>query len=634
MSLQVWLPLNGDIKNHGLLGDFTVGITPVFTSGKLSQALSSGSLTMTPEQTASVLNNNEVSFCFWIKPIGTGHTLIFGTDNMVANNNRKFSIFQYPTANDLHLSWMNDAASATFLGTVVAGAFPSNTWTHCTITYKNPVCKVYLNGELRTTLNGVSNSSSFAYNTQLIHNNAARLLNDFRIYNHCLSLKEIKEVSQELVYYYPLNEDINTSNGIIEDCSGYKNDGGYVGNISNDSSSLCNNLGMTITNSNVSDNTSTGLSYIYSGTQGLTNPDAITIAFWLNLASIGYQDSGVLSFSKNTTMPMDYNASLVNQYDGVFRFNDVNGNSVKITDVKSLLTTNEWHHYAFTFDGQNVKAYKDGELQQTQSFSSTTQLASFKKIYLGYSAAGGSHRKSSGKWSDFRIYATALNAEDIKDLVKTSVSIDNAHNIYGHELIETDNLNFEKTGVINCEDFIEYHEEADGSLWYQVAHHYKTNSKLFSSTDDFTNGVYLDEDRWVHMNICNELTSWEFLYVQYATNTSAPVKYRWKQTVNPFTATYSDVQPGNVTNITTTGYVNGGMGGLYKINSNTAFCIANTNNGNWFGAVGSWAKYGAGIPGYPNTSIAGGYDLYVRIDNTKASIRKLGFIDANNFYEI
>ena len=634
MSLQVWLPLNGDVKNHGLLGDFTVGITPVFTSGKLSQALSSGSLTMAPEQTASVLNNNEVSFCFWIKPIGTGHTLIFGTDNMVANNNRKFSIFQYPTANDLHLSWMNDAASATFLGTVVTGAFPSNTWTHCTITYKNPVCKVYLNGELRATLKGVSNSSSFVYRTQLIHNNAARLLNDFRIYNHCLSLKEIKKVSQGLVYYYPLNEDINTSNGIIEDCSGYKNDGGYVGNISNDSSSLCNNLGMTITNSNVSDNTSTGLSYIYSGTQGLTNPDAITIAFWLNLASIGYQDSGVLSFSKNTTMPMDYNASLVNQYDGVFRFNDVNGNSVKITGVKSLLTTNEWHHYAFTFDGQNVKAYKDGELQQTQSFSSTTQLASFKKIYLGYSAAGGSHRKSSGKWSDFRIYATALSAEDIKDLVKTSVSIDNANNIYGHELIETDNLNFEKTGVTNCKDFVEYHKEADDSLWYQVAHHYKTNSKLFSSTDDFTNGVYLDEDRWVHMNICNELTSWEFLYVQYATNTSAPVKYRWKQTVNPFTATYSDVQPGNVTNITTTGYTNGRMGGLYKINSNTAFCIANANNGNWFGAVGSWAKYGAGIPGYPNTSIAGGYDLYVRIDNAKASIRKLGFIDANNFYEI
>jgi hypothetical protein len=76
------------------------------------------------------------------------------------------------------------------------------------------------------------------------------------------------------------------------------------------------------------------------------------------------------------------------------------------------------------------------------------------------------------------------------------------------------------------------------------------------------------------------------------------------------------------------------MGGLYKINSNTAFCIANTNNGNWFGAIGAWNHHGAGIPGYPSTSIAGGYDLYVRVDNTKASIRKLGFIDANNFYKI
>jgi hypothetical protein len=61
-----------------------------------------------------------------------------------------------------------------------------------------------------------------------------------------------------------------------------------VGDIRNDSSSPCNNLGMTITNSNVSDKTSTGLSYIYSGTQGLTEPNAITIAFWLNLIGIGY----------------------------------------------------------------------------------------------------------------------------------------------------------------------------------------------------------------------------------------------------------------------------------------------------------------------------------------------------------
>jgi hypothetical protein len=58
-----------------------------------------------------------------------------------------------------------------------------------------------------------------------------------------------------------------------------------------------------------------------------------------------------LSFSKDATRPWDYNTSLVNQLDGAFRFNDVNGNNVRITDVVSLFPTNEWHHYAFTFDG-------------------------------------------------------------------------------------------------------------------------------------------------------------------------------------------------------------------------------------------------------------------------------------------
>ena len=45
---------------------------------------------------------------------------------MSANNNRKFAIFAYPNGNDLHLSWMNDTASTTFVGGVWSGVFPVN----------------------------------------------------------------------------------------------------------------------------------------------------------------------------------------------------------------------------------------------------------------------------------------------------------------------------------------------------------------------------------------------------------------------------------------------------------------------------------------------------------------------------
>lgn len=211
MSLKVWLPLNGSASNQGLLGDFIQSTSPSYTSdGKLGKAMTTGAFIMSAEQTASVLNNDAVSFCFWTYiDADTGTTnncaMFFGTDSMGTNNNRKFSIYNYPSVNDLHLSWMNDAANTTYIGVVMSGVLPSRVWTHVAVTYQNPTCKVYINGVHKYTYTGVSNSSSFAYQTQLIHNASYRRLNDFRIYDHCLSAKEVGEVAKGLVLCYPFN---------------------------------------------------------------------------------------------------------------------------------------------------------------------------------------------------------------------------------------------------------------------------------------------------------------------------------------------------------------------------------------------------------------------------------------------
>lgn len=52
MSLIAWWPLNGDTKNYGTLGGEVevVASSPVYTNGKIGQALYTGTLNLTAEQ--------------------------------------------------------------------------------------------------------------------------------------------------------------------------------------------------------------------------------------------------------------------------------------------------------------------------------------------------------------------------------------------------------------------------------------------------------------------------------------------------------------------------------------------------------------------------------------------------------
>lgn len=206
MSLQVWLPLIHDTKNHGLCGDVltTSGIT-FADGGKLgSKYFSGGTITIPASISKNIFNNNNMSFAFWLYPMSSGTNIIMGQNPMSAGNNRMYSIFQYSSINDLHLSWQDETSSSTFLGGAWNGFFTADTWTHCCITYNGSKAVIYRNGEQYSTANGTSKRAVFEYDYPIV-GSAIRRLNDVRIYNHCLSPKEVKEISKGLVLHYPLN---------------------------------------------------------------------------------------------------------------------------------------------------------------------------------------------------------------------------------------------------------------------------------------------------------------------------------------------------------------------------------------------------------------------------------------------
>lgn len=171
-----------------------------------------------------------------------------------------------------------------------------------------------------------------------------------------------------------------------------------------------------------------GTTYI-RGDCALTTPNQLTIAFWCYTRS-GYGGQTGQGAFCTSMYPInsdgiggDYQTTAMNHRDNRIDVNSSDGNS----HIRPTITfiANEWHHYAFTYDGQNARTYRDGVLQDTKSFSAATALGTFNMVVLGLSRAGGVWRRNDNTYSDLRVYATALSVDDIIELYHTPVTLSN-----------------------------------------------------------------------------------------------------------------------------------------------------------------------------------------------------------------
>lgn len=333
--------------------------------------------------------------------------------------------------------------------------------------------------------------------------------------------------------------------------------------------------------------------YTFSGLQ------AFSIAFWCCSTSATLQP--IFQIKSGTSVAFQFSAA------DTFNFRDSkHANLTNVTFTPPVAGV--WTHYIFIYQAGNWLIYKDG-IKDGNGFSAT-QSATFypgsTTFYICRRNITSGNTYYDGKINDFRVYDHALSLKEIEELSK---------GLALHYKLDSN------IAIGTIQSKLQYdkniYTEPDGSQWVHVFHHNNPAGGLFASTDSFTTSVYKDENRWLDMAlVMSSVTSWELLYVQKDTSTSAEKKYRWIQNINPFNATWTDVQPGNVTYVTGNGYTSSTQGGLWKNNGSTYFAIANASSGNWFGAIGSWTAYSGGTPGYPNTTVtSGSMDLYVRLKN-------------------
>ena len=215
MSLRVWLPLTKDLRNQGLDDVAVTNNGATFNSaGKLGGCYSFGTgnsyiiVDSTPLKTFA-----EFSFACWVKIISwnTNYSTIFAVKNStgVSWNNLIFSLLRDSSSSALCFNISNGSNYTS--NSCRTEALSLNTWYHITCTYKSGQIKLYQDGNVVSVYNtsvvpnfssivnlwiGKSNEKSYQSNN---------LLNDVRIYNHCLSPMEVKEISKGLILHYPLN---------------------------------------------------------------------------------------------------------------------------------------------------------------------------------------------------------------------------------------------------------------------------------------------------------------------------------------------------------------------------------------------------------------------------------------------
>lgn len=219
MALQVWLPLNksGADKNQGLANINIVNNASYEVSGKLGGCYKNGTINSGWGKNYNACLG--LSASCWINiPTIEGNAIILG------------SVHNYPANTRFYVGCYNGYFSGGFGNTSWGDAasnrkIESNTWYHLCMTTFGTNWKLYINGQCVQEKTSSANPVILYGNIYIGKKQA--LYNDFRIYDHCLSPKEVKEISKGLVLHYPLNDIYNGSYNLLNDSDTFTNWGDY-----------------------------------------------------------------------------------------------------------------------------------------------------------------------------------------------------------------------------------------------------------------------------------------------------------------------------------------------------------------------------------------------------------------------
>lgn len=215
MALQLWLPLNGTLENKGCADAvITNNGATVDTVGKTGSCYSfDGSddmISINCQKIYDILGGSQpFSMTIWVYRGDSTRAILFGDYKISPITDKNFVNLELSTDNHIYFYWGNGTGydrKLDFSSVVL------NQWSHIAVTYDGNFLKGYLNGELQQTVSAnlyligkTSGEYRLGRDSRTGTTALKGKLNDFRLYDHCLSAAEVHEISQGLTLHYKLD---------------------------------------------------------------------------------------------------------------------------------------------------------------------------------------------------------------------------------------------------------------------------------------------------------------------------------------------------------------------------------------------------------------------------------------------
>ena len=420
MSLIAHYPLNGDARDYFGNDGIERGSSS-YIDGKIGKGLefSGGHIDTNIQDPAG----GSFSFTTWFKKTTStwSSTGIAGT----RRGNSGWMLYRNSGDSDGYFRWYSfynstDGSINSYRSWPGISGLQNNIWYHfCVTRTLNGFLKIYVNGVIVVTeippsdfeswnINGEEWSIASEKAGSSAYQGSGLALDDFRIYDHALSTKEVSEIYKSLVLLkFP----------------------------------------------EVNDNSSNSGNFI-------TVPDSPTILgdtsieFWINpsvsvprrqtIWNNGYGGEGTINFEGDSG---DY----LRFYSG-----PNGGNAAGYQGVDSgTITRGVWTHAVVTraMPSGEVKWYLNGQLDITRNYSFSTIGETTFDLTIGSGYTG----QFVGKLQGVRQYATVLSAADVNSRYKTGLSIDDIGNMHANYLVDS--------GIINPNilDYTTWDQSSTGS---------------------------------------------------------------------------------------------------------------------------------------------------------------------------